>query len=93
MSVTHLVLLDPRLKASPPSSWKLSTPEGLASWHKYKKSLDSEETPLSSIDEKWRSVEHQHIGKISRFYYVNDAFPKESYVYDCQMSLCPHCGV
>ena len=87
------VLLDVSLKDSPPSLWTLSTLEGKNSWMKHKKNLNYEKVYLNEIDRQWRSVEHLHLGNnMTRFFYMNNNFPKESYTYDCKMGPCPYCG-
>lgn len=86
------VLLDPRLKESPPSTWTLKTQEGQKSWLKHKTYLDRKSVSMTAIDRAWRSVEHKHLDDSqTRFYYMNDHFPNESYEYETKMTPCPLC--
>lgn len=88
------VVLDPRLVDNPPSSWTEKTTEGTKSWMRYNQHLDSKEVKLTIIDQVWRSIEHQHIENgITRFFYINDNYPKECYVYDTKMQYCVFCKV
>ena len=89
------VLLDPSLKHNPPSLWTVHTSEGRNSWRRFKSWLDYDDlVPTASNDTVWRSLEHKHLSNgMTRFFYMNDNFPNESYTYDAKMSLCPFCNV